>query len=145
MRSLIPFTSMNVKPFTTDLESLFGRLMEGPVAATSHAAHILRLDWTEDDEAIVVRAEVPGVPAEELEITVTGDLLTLAGEKKADLTEDKKPGYTERHYGAFRRQLQLPYPVAADQVTARSADGVVTIRLPKAESERSRRIQVESH
>lgn len=142
MRSLIPWNTMDIQPFSTELENFFGRLIDKPSGQAGHSAHIVRLDWTEDDEAIVVRAEIPGVPAEDLEITVTGDLLTLAGEKKVGADEDAKAGYTERVYGAFRRQLKLPFPVATDQVSAESTDGVLTIRLPKAESQRSRRIEV---
>jgi HSP20 family protein len=103
------------------------------------------LDLFETQEAIVVELEVPGVDPAELEISVQGDVLTLAGEKHAvERKEEGRVTYTERVQGSFRRQIQLPSEVEADQAEATHAHGVVTIRLPKTVAVRPRRIEVKA-
>lgn len=91
------------------------------------------VDIAETDEVIVVRAEVPGLDPAALEVTVAGNLLTLAGERReATETDERNVHASEIRYGTFRRQLTLPAPVDAERVTAESRHGIVTIRLPKA-------------
>lgn len=94
-----------------------------------------RIDVTDNDTELVVTAELPGVDPQDVEITVTGNALTLKGEKKSE-REEKDEGRNyyrlERSYGAFSRQIQLPPDVVdVDQVDASYHNGVLTIRLPK--------------
>lgn len=101
------------------------------------------LDVSETAEEICVRAELPGVAADDLEISVSGDVLTLRGEKKQE-TEEKGRGYhrVERRFGDFQRSVPLPASVDRDKVEAAYRDGVLTIRLPKKETAKPKRIEV---
>jgi HSP20 family protein len=103
------------------------------------------MDIADRDDAIVVRAEVPGMKAEDIEVTVQGNTLTLRGEKKEDFEEKDKTSYrTERRYGTFYREVLLPSDVDGDKVQATCHDGVLTVTLPKVAAAKSRKIQVKT-
>ena len=95
---------------------------------------------------IVLRAELPGLKREDLDIRVENNTLTLRGERKRD-TEVKQEQYhrVERSYGAFTRSFALPSTVNAEKVTAAFADGILTITLPLREEAKPRQIQVQVH
>ncbi|RLB35076.1 MAG: Hsp20/alpha crystallin family protein, partial [Deltaproteobacteria bacterium] len=92
-----------------------------------------------------VRAELPGVKAEDLELSVTGDSLTLSGERKI-AAEDENARYhrREREAGKFSRIVTLPAQVEPAKVEASCADGVLTVVLPKAEASKPKTISVKS-
>jgi HSP20 family protein len=102
-------------------------------------------DISETDNEIHVKAELPGMDPKEIEITLTGDLLTIKGEKKEE-KEEKGENFhrRERRYGSFSRSFRLPVEVKADSINAGYKDGVLTVTLPKAEKETARRIEVTS-
>lgn len=95
-----------------------------------------------DDEAIVI-AEVPGIDKNSIELTVLGETLAIAGEKKLPTEENVTYIRHERPHGKFRRQIELPYAVEQDKVSANYKDGILTIVLPKAEEVKPRQITVE--
>ena len=101
------------------------------------------VDLSETEDELVVRAELPGVAPEDLELTLEGDVLTFSGEKK-DEHEERRGGAfrRERRFGSFRRSVQLPGFVDTQDVQAEHRDGVVTVRLKKSERARPRRIEV---
>ena len=103
------------------------------------------VDLYETDDEVVVTASLPGVKPDDLQISVTGDTLTVKGETKED-REEKQPSYyrKERRYGTFRRTLTLPVEVDADNAEATFEDGVLNLRLPKAPELRSKTIEVKS-
>jgi len=101
------------------------------------------IDVAEEENAIVVRAEVPGCKADDIEISVYGNMLTISGEKK--LSEEKKEkGYyhVESTYGSFRRELTLPTDVDQSKVEAVCKDGVLSITLPKVASAKAVKVKV---
>jgi HSP20 family protein len=101
------------------------------------------IDVAEEKDAIVVRAEVPGCKAEDVDISVYGDTVTISGEKKLS-EETKEKGYyrMESSYGKFRRELTLPTDVDQDKVEAVCKDGVLSIKLPKAEKTKATKVKV---
>lgn len=102
-----------------------------------------RLDLTESDEQIVVKAELPGVDPKDVRIDVSGNLLTLAGEKKQEKEEKKRNEYIlERSFGSFQRSVQLPSTADADRVDAKYRDGVLTITIAKHPEATPKRITV---
>ncbi len=103
------------------------------------------IDVHQTDDAIVVTAALPGLKAEDVDITITGQTLSIRGEFKAD-EEVKRDQYIyrERRYGSFRRQLQLPTRVQGDHADASFEDGVLTLSIPKAEEVKPRQIQVKA-
>ena len=146
MNSLTPFRRGALRfpasPFHLfdQLQSDFGRLFDGDVAAKALSTPI---DVTDSEGELRVRAEVPGVDPEKLDIQLTGDVLTISGEKTEE-SESKEGARTwsERRYGSFSRSLQLPCPVDTDSVVAEHKHGVVTVTLRKADAVRTRRIEV---
>ena len=110
----------------------------GPTAQTA-----LPLDVTENENEFVVKASLPGVKPDDVEITVQGDTLTIRGESKAE--EEKKGEHwhlRERRYGSFQRSVALATPVNSDKAQAHYEHGVLTLTLPKSESARPRQIKV---
>jgi HSP20 family protein len=101
------------------------------------------VDISERKDAYLVTAELPGVNAGEVEITVEDGLLTIQGERHfAHDSAEEKMHRTERFYGAFRRSITLPSHVEADKIEASAQDGVLQIMVPKAPEVQAKRIQV---
>lgn len=96
--------------------------------------------WQTEQE-VIVEAELPGVAEDQLEISVLSGQLTLRGERKPS-TEQQQWHRRERTFGKFERTLRLPIDVDADRVEAALCQGVLTIRLPKAEAAKPRKIPV---
>ena len=97
-----------------------------------------------DGESFIVRGEVPGIAPKELDIEVTGDTLTVRGERKApEIPEGASYHRREREFGRFRRSLTLPEQVDSTKVTASFTDGILEIRLPYAEAAKRRKIDVQ--
>jgi HSP20 family protein len=103
----------------------------------------LALDVMEDEDAYVVKASVPGVKPEDIDITFDKGMLTIKGELKSE-EEITKGQYhlRERRFGRFARSLTLPTGVKAESIEAKVDDGVLTLRLPKAEEVKPKRIAV---
>jgi HSP20 family protein len=90
------------------------------------------IDVTEDSTAFKVTAELPGMSEKDIEVAVTGDTLTIKGEKKAEKEEQDKSYYlSERSYGVFRRSFALPEGIDTDKISAEFAKGVLMVTLPK--------------
>jgi HSP20 family protein len=101
------------------------------------------VEVSETDETIEVKASLPGVKPDDVEITVANDVLTIKAEHREE-TEDKKRDYYRREirYGGFHRSLSLPVAVDADKANARFENGLLHLALPKAESIRPKQIKV---
>ena len=102
----------------------------------------LGINVREEEDAYVLSALVPGLKADELNIQVLEDVVRIAGEYKAD-----ENSYLVRELpnGSFTRTLRLPAPIDADQVDANITDGVLTLKLPKAESARPKQIKINAN
>lgn len=101
------------------------------------------LELEDKGDNLIITAELPGIDKEAVELTVLGDTLTIAGEKKPPTENGAKYIRHERAHGKFRRLVDLPYSVAQDNIKAAYKDGVLTITLPKAEEVKPRQISVE--
>jgi HSP20 family protein len=121
-------------------ESLPGRFLAEPFAGVFPLVNV-----TEDKDRFLVRAELPGIKPDELEISVTGNNLSISGERKLE-PEDAGAKYhrREREAGKFSRVISLPAPVDADKVEAHSAEGILTIVLPKAEIAKPKQIAIKT-
>ena len=101
------------------------------------------VDIFEEKDAIVVHAELPGVKAEDLHITVENDLLTISGERKFQRKDENGEWHrVESLYGTFTRSFALPKTVSADQIEANLDGGVLMVRLPKRQEAKPRKIEV---
>ncbi|MEJ2673451.1 MAG: Hsp20/alpha crystallin family protein [Deltaproteobacteria bacterium] len=103
------------------------------------------VDIKETDTEIVVKAEVPGIDANDINISVTGEVLTIKGEKKSE-REEKEENYhlVERSYGSFSRSLALPAAVDLDKIEAKYAKGVLTVTCPKKEEVKPKAIEIKT-
>jgi len=104
-----------------------------PMLREEMFAKVPAVDVFEEGDEVVVKAELPGMKKEEIEVRVTGAELTIAGRKERTEKVERKAYYRfERTAGAFTRTLRLPFEVALEKIVARYADGVLEIRAPKA-------------
>jgi HSP20 family protein len=104
------------------------------------------VDIFEDDKAICVRAELPGVNANDLAISVENNVLTISGERRLERA-DEREGYhrIESVYGTFTRSFVLPESLMPDEVEADLSEGILTIKIPKKPEVAPKRVQVKSH
>jgi len=97
-----------------------------------------------DEESVLVMAELPGVEAEELDVSIVGDSVTLSGERRTEQADDGDVRYhrQERWQGNFSRTMQLPFRIDAENVEANFRHGVLEVRLPRAAEDRPKKISV---
>lgn len=127
-------------PVASEMDRLFGSVLSALPGFASAPARAPAINGWEDAEAVYVEAEVPGIPMDQIEITVQGDELTLKGQRPAPKTEGTLR--QERWTGSFERHITLPVPIDAEKVEASLTNGVLTIKLPKAASARARKVQI---
>jgi len=133
----------------SEVDRLFERFFANPWGMLSQApwapwsGWVPALDVTDGEKEVTVRAEVPGVDPKDIELSVSGNTLTISGQKK-ECREEKGRGFmrSECRYGSFQRTVELPAGADAGKITADYAHGVLTIRVPKAKSSAVRRIPI---
>jgi len=126
-----------------DMERLFEGL-SGGTTPYSHPGVFPLTNVSEDGENYYVRAELPGIKAEDLDISVTVDGISISGERKIAPTEGATYHRREREPGSFSRMISHPGPVETDKVEASCKDGILTVTLPKAEKAKPRQISVKT-
>lgn len=121
-----------------NLQDELDRLFESPRRAWAPV-----LDVREDKDSFVIRAELPGLKREEIEVSLQDGAIVISGERTVEKVEEGTEVHRqERYYGKFQRALSLPEPVAADKVKADYKDGVLTVTLPKTEEAKPKKIDV---
>jgi len=101
------------------------------------------VDIFESDGDVVVKAELPGMKKEDIEVTLSDGTITISGEKKQEEAIKKKDYYkVERSYGSFCRTFSLPAEVKTDKVKSTFKDGVLEVRIPKSEAAKSKEVKV---
>jgi len=120
------------------------RTLSGETPIQRSAGVFPMINVTEDKDHYRVRAELPGLSAEDLDISITGNSLALSGERKiSEEAKDAKYHRRERESGKFSRMIELPDHVDGEKVEAKMADGILTVVLPKAETAKPRQIKVQ--
>lgn len=147
MNSLIrwdPFREMYT--MRRSMDRLFDDfLREQPGDLDQHYSWELALDVVENKDAFVVKASLPGIKPEDLDITYTENTLTIKGETREETEkEESRVHLRERRYGSFTRSITLPKGVNGESVEASYESGVLILRLPKSEEIKPKRIQVRS-
>ena len=117
-----------------EMDRLFDRFWEGEIPQLpSMGEWAPALDVSETKDAVMVKAEVPGMDPKEIQLSLEDQLLTLKGEKKQEKEEKDEHYYrSERSYGAFMRTVRLPATVDGSKVTATFKNGLLKVTLPKA-------------
>lgn len=126
------------------------RLLEDFYGRVTPPAEVYEGDWLpamvmkETDNEIVASVELAGMSKDDIKVSVKNDVLSISGEKKAEKSEEKENVHrVERTYGYFKRSVVLPMEVDSDKVKAAFKDGVLTVTLPKVESQKPKEIPVQ--
>jgi len=128
---------------------MFDDLFRGPLLSNAGEGQgtimAPKIDISETENELRVRAELPGVSQGDVEVMLNNDMLTIRAEREIEQQEDREDYHlVEMSYGTFQRTLQLPYRVDPDQVQARFENGILTISIPKSQAQqRSNRIEVQ--
>jgi len=146
--------------FRSEMDRLFDRFSSGfgfpslrrmfevepawrPASSFSFAA----IDMSEDEKVYKISAELPGIDAKDIDVSISGDMLVLKGEKRQEKEEtDRDYHFSERSYGSFQRSFELPSSVDRNKIAADFSKGVLTITLPKtAEAQQpAKKIEIKS-
>lgn len=113
-----------------EVNRVFDQMFGGMAAPASGFAPSVEMKETE--EGVVVSAELPGLEEKDVEVALEGEVLTISGEKKQELTEEKGGFHlSERSYGSFRRSIRLPWPASPAEASAAFDKGVLTVSLKR--------------
>jgi HSP20 family protein len=139
---------MDRNPFQeiqSEMNRLFETFLGRPAALeTGGAVWMPMVDVWETNDDLILSFDVPGVPEKEISLSITGDVLMLTGERRGNELGNGDSYFDgERIFGRFERSIRLPVPVQAEGVKAAYRDGVLEVRLPKAESSRPKEIKIE--
>ena len=143
LQSWSPFRQLST------LRDEIDRLFDSPLSALTATSQQFLSGWLpaidlhEDKDNLVLKAELPGMKKEDIDISLHGDVLTLSGERKEESHHKEAEVYrSERSLGRFQRTLTLPMAVEAGKVQASYKDGILTVTLPKAEHAKPKQIEV---
>jgi len=136
-----PFRDLSV--LQDRINRIFSEATRGPEAASTRTWSPV-VDILETDNDLIVRAELPGLKQQDIDIEVTDESLTIKGERKFD--EDAKDQYIriERPYGPFQRSFTIGVPIQHDKVKATYRDGILEVVIPKAEEVKPKKIPIEA-
>jgi HSP20 family protein len=133
----------------TNLRDEIDQLFESPLAGYGEMTQPFMSGWMpavdlfEDKDNFVVKAELPGMKKEDIEVSVHEGVLTISGERKEEKEHKDAESYrSERYFGRFHRTVSLPTAVMAEKVAAHYKDGILTVSLPKAEEAKPKQIPV---
>jgi HSP20 family protein len=135
----------DITRFNREMDTLWDRFFSDMPFAGFEREWMPSVDVAESDGDITVRAELPGLEAKDIDLNISGDLLSIRGEKKSK-EEVKEDDYFSResYYGSFQRSIRLPAEVQSDKVDASFKNGVLDIKLPKFETTQSKKIEIKA-
>ena len=143
MKALTPWTRLPT--LRQELDRLFTRFDDDSPVASAFADWAPTVDVTEVNGTYVVKTECPGVEAKDLHVRMENDVLTIEGEKKADVDEKSdKTWRRERMFGSFAREIRFPTSTDGTAVKARLVNGVLTLTIPKATSAKASSIPIQA-
>jgi len=138
-----PFREMS--PMREDMERIFDSMLGRHQREREQVLWAPAIDVEETSEAMIIRAELPGMKREEIKVRVADDTVTISGERKYETKQkDRTFHRVERAYGSFQRTIVLPVSVQGDKAVASCKSGVLELVLPKAEKVKAREVTVES-
>ncbi len=155
MSSIIPWfnktsgtpSDSSIVQFKKEVDALFTNFFGGvwpPASIEGSKGFVPVFDVKETEDDVLVSAELPGVQATDIEVNLSGDTLVIRGEKKEEKEERTENRHSvERSYGSFTRSLSLPCDVLQDQVEANFRNGVLKLKLPKAQHEKKTTHKIE--
>jgi HSP20 family protein len=127
-------------PFFQEFDRLFDTVLQGRNAAQRW---VPAMDLAETEDDFVLKADLPGLSEEDVAIEIEGNTLTVSGERRSEHEQDEGGWHrVERSFGSFSRSLTLPQGVEPDAVTAEFDRGVLSVRIPKPEAHKPRRVEI---
>lgn len=127
------------------MDRLFDDAFTRPLRMYDRDLSMPAVDMYQTDNEVVVKAAIPGIKADDVQINVTGEVLTIKGEtKEKEETKDKAYHIREQRWGMFERTIALPTDVVADKAKAEFENGILTITLPKAEEVKPKTISIKT-
>ena len=127
------------------LDRMFDSALMGSSLSEEFASGSMPIDLYETDDEVVVKAAAPGMKPDELDITITGDRLSIRGEVSEEHEEEKARYYVrERRFGSFHRSVSLPAPVDGDKANAEFENGILTLSIPKKEEAKPKSITIKA-
>ena len=125
-----------------DMNRMFEDFFQDMPTRRPYGSAYPAMNLWEDGDAAYVETELPGLALEDLDVSVRGNEVTIGGARKIADQKDAAWHRRERAYGDFTRTLQIPWEIDADKVEATFRDGVLTVRLPKSESAKPKKVKV---
>ena len=145
MPGLIIWKNQEINKLRRDMDRLFSRLWDdfGMPHFTRPSRNIPFIDLSETEDDLILKAEIPGLNPEDLDIYITDDILTIKGEMKQELVKEGENYHRmERRYESFSRSIQLPCRVMIEDVEATHREGIVTIIMPKCKPEITQKVRI---
>ena len=134
-----------VSTMREDMERLFDSMLSRYPRERVQAVWAPSIDVEETNDAVIIRAELPGMKREDIKVTVAEDTVTISGERKYESDrKDRTFHRIERAYGSFQRAIALPVSVQGDKAEASYRAGVLELTMPKADRVKAREITIES-
>ena len=131
------------KPSWKELDEAWSRILGHVPVSTGRFDWSPAIDVAESDGGVVIKAELPGLEAEDIDIDVTSDMLILKGEKKnGEAQEGGRVYHRERIHGRFQRVFKLPPGVENDRVAASFKNGILTVTIPRSGAHKSNRVDI---
>jgi HSP20 family protein len=148
-RSIMGPSTPTLARMRDEMERAFNRFVRDPfdlVVPPEQRSWMPALDVTDTDAEIIVKAEIPGMTAKEINVSLTGNRLTLSGEKEERKENKDECCYiSERRFGSFFRVIELPEGIDPEKITADQADGVLTVKIAKSKAAKPKHIPVKGH
>ncbi len=142
---IVPWKSFGeISRLRREMDDLFNRIFgETTLSKIGFGKWQPLVDISETDTDVVVKAELPGIDAKDVDVSITGDRLIIKGEKQQEKEEKEENRYrSERYYGTYQRVIDLPTLVEEDKTEATYKKGILTITLPKVEKVKKKQIKV---
>lgn len=147
--SIVPWKPLDeLTTLRREVDTLWDRFFPEKPFRETYLGHewLPSIDLTETKDKLIVKAELPGLEAKDVELGIVDDILTIKGEKKEETeTKDEHHFFVERHWGAFERKIKLPTLVKTGKIDAKFAKGVLTITMPKTEEAKKKEVKIEIH
>ncbi len=146
MFELAPWKPMNeLSTLRKEMDKLWEDFFGERDLLTRTEGWIPAVDVSETKDAIIVKAEVPGMEAKDIDVSLSGDMLVIKGEKKEEKEEkDENFHRIEMRRGSFQRAIRIPVPVESDKIEAKYEKGILKITLPKKEESKAKKIEVKT-
>jgi HSP20 family protein len=141
-QAVVPFYT----PFSLlgAMDRLAGNIWDSSKPYTLDTNLVPSTDIYEDNDQLVMKTELPGISKEDINISLQGDRLTVRAEKKEVVIEDSSCYARERQYGQYLRSVTLPFSVKEDEISATFENGVLELRLSKAEESKAKKIEIKA-